>query len=116
MNRAVAISLRRITVAIVFLCMTALAFCQVLGPTARLNYAFAPADLSEQTYIGATIRTAGAHSPLPPRCASIKLAPFEIKSASFEQEIVACDFPGALALIPPHSAEIGVPTPPPRTA
>lgn len=116
MNRASDISLRRFTVAIVFLCMTALICCQVLGPTARLHYAFAPADLSEQTYVDATIRMAGAHSPLPPRCASIKLAPFEIKNASFEQDTVACDFPSALAAIPLHSAEIGVPTPPPRTA
>lgn len=116
MNRASDISLRRITVAIVFLCVTALALCQLLGPTARLNYAFAPADLSEQAYFGTTTRTAGAHGALPARCASLKLAPIEIKSASFAQDTVACDFPSALALIPPHSAEIGVPTPPPRTA
>lgn len=116
MNRVSDLSLRRVTVAIVFLCLTALTFCQLLGPTARLNYAIAPADFSEQMQVAATIQTAGAHSSLPTRCASIKLAPFEIESASFEQELVTCDITSALFSIPPHIAELGVPTPPPRTA
>ncbi|QIG50818.1 hypothetical protein G5V57_25635 [Nordella sp. HKS 07] len=116
MNRVSEFSLRHVTVAIVFLCLAALTFCQLLGPTARLNYAFAPADLSEQMQVVATIQTAGAHSPLPPRCASVKLAPFEIRTASFEQELVACDITSAQLSIPPHIAELGVPTPPPRAA
>lgn len=116
MTRLSDLSLRRVTVTIVFLCMTALAFCQVLGPTARLNYAFGPADAGDQTYAGVALRTAGAHGHLPTRCASIKLAPVEIESASFEPVLVACDPTSAQAAIPPHGAEIGVPTPPPRAA
>ena len=116
MTRMSALSLRRVTVTIVFLCMTALVFCQVLGPTARLNFALGPADAGEQTFAGVALRTAGAHGHLPTRCASIKLAPVEIESAGFEPGLVACDLTNALAAIPPHSAEIGVPTPPPRAA
>lgn len=115
MNRVSEFSLRRLTVAIVFLCMTALTVCQVLGPTARLQ-AFAAADLSEQTYIGATLRTAGAQGHLPARCASIKLAPVEIEGLNFEPEFADCDLASALAPAPPHSTEISVPTPPPRAA
>lgn len=116
MTRIADLSLRRVTVTVVFLCMTALVFCQVLGPTARLNYAFGPGDAGDQTYVGVALRTAGAHGHLPTRCASIKLAPVEIESASFEPGLVACDLTNALTAIPPHSAEIGVPTPPPRAA
>lgn len=116
MNRVFDFSLRRVTVAIVFLCMTALVVCQLLGPTARLNHAFTPMDPAEQTSIGATFRTAGAQSHLPARCASIKLAPIEIESASFKPGFIACGLRNALASIPPPSAEIGVPTPPPRAA
>ena len=41
MNRVSDLTLRRAAVAIVFLCMTALTLCQVLGPSARLNASFA---------------------------------------------------------------------------
>jgi hypothetical protein len=116
MNRVFDISLRRVTVAIVFLCLTALAVCQLLGPTARLNHAFTPMDPAEQTSIGATFRTAGAQGHLPARCASLKLAPIEIESAGIEPGYVACDLRNALASIPPPSTEVGVPTPPPRAA
>lgn len=116
MNRVSDFSLRRVTVAIVFLCLTVLTVCQLLGPAAQLNYAFAPADHSQQTQVVPMIQTAGAQNSLPLRCASLNLAQFEIKNATFEQELVACDMAGALLSEPPHTAEIGVPTPPPRTA
>lgn len=116
MNRVTDFSLRRFTVAIVFLCLTALVVCQLLGPTARLNHAFTPMNPAEQTTVGATFRTAGAQSHLPARCASLKLAPIEIESTSFEPGFVACDLRNALASIPPPSTEVGVPTPPPRAA
>lgn len=116
MNRVFNFSLRRVTVAIVFLCVTALAVCQLLGPTARLNHAFTPMDPAEQTSVGAAFRTAGAQSHLPSRCASIKLVPVEIESASFKPGFIACNLRNALASIPPPSMEVGVPTPPPRTA
>lgn len=116
MNRVFNFSLRRVTVAIVFLCLTALVVCQLLGPTARLNYAFTPMDPAEQTSVGATFRTAGAQGHLPARCASLKLAPIEIESAGFEPGFVGCDLRNALASIPPPSTEVGVPTPPPRAA
>ena len=116
MNRVSNFSLRRVTVAIVFLCMTALVVCQLLGPTARLNHAFTPMDPSEQTSVGAAFRTAGAQSHLPSRCASIKLAPVEIESTSFKPAFIACDLRSALASLPPPSTELGVPTPPPRAA
>lgn len=116
MNRLFDHSLRNVTVTIVFLCLTALVVCQLLGPTARLNHAFAPPESTEQTYIGATFRTAGAQGHLPARCASLKLAPIEIESAGIEPGFVACDLRNALASIPPPSTEVGVPTPPPRAA
>lgn len=115
MNRVFDFSLRRATVAIVFLCMAALVVCQLLGPTARLNYAFTPVDPTEQTSVGTTYRTAGTQSHLPSRC-SIKLALINIEGASFKPGFIACDLRDALASIPPPSAEIGVPTPPPRAA
>ncbi|MFZ5676983.1 MAG: hypothetical protein ACOZAM_28815 [Pseudomonadota bacterium] len=116
MNRVFDHSLRRVTVAIVFLCLTTLVMCQLLGPSARLNSLFAPQDPAEQTYVGAAVRTVGAQGHLPARCASIKLVPIEIESASFEPGLVACDLRNAFASIPPHSVELGVPTPPPRAA
>ena len=116
MNRVSDLTLRRAAVAIVFLCMTALTLCQVLGPTARLNTSFSPADLSGQAFVVATIHSSGSHSPLPNRCASIKLAPIEIKITDFERAGALCGLVAALNSTPPLSAELGVPTPPPRAA
>lgn len=116
MNRVTDFSVRRVTVAIVFLCLTVLTVCQILGPAAQLNYAFAPADLSNPTQVAATIQTAGAQGSQSLRCASVPLVTPEIESASLEQELVACDLTSTLLSIPPHIAELGVPTPPPRFA
>lgn len=116
MNRVADLTLRHATVAIVFLCMIALTLCQILGPTARLNVSFAPTDLTGQAFVVATIHSSGSHNPLPSRCASIKLAPIEIKVADFERASTLCGLVAALGSAPPVSAELGVPTPPPRTA
>jgi len=111
MNRVSDLTLRRAAVAIVFLCMTALTLCQVLGPSARLNASFAPTAL-----VAATTYSSGSHSPLPSRCASIKLAPIEIKITDFERASTLCGLVATMSSTPPPSTELGVPTPPPRTA
>lgn len=116
MSRVVFSAGRHATVAIVFLCMLALALCQVLGPTARLNHAFAPADLSETALVAVNEHISGAHGPLPSRCAAIKLAPFEIRTTEFLPVMRSCGLVALLTTKPPHSAELGVPTPPPRQA
>jgi hypothetical protein len=116
MNRLSDLTLRRAALAIVFLCMIALTLCQVLGPAARLNSAFAPTDLSRQGFIVATIHSPGSHSAQPSRCASIKLAPLVIKITDFRGAGAMCGLVAALASTPPPSAELGVPTPPPRAA
>ena len=116
MNRVSDLTLRRATVALVFLCMVALTLCQVLGPTARLNASFSPGDLSGQAFTVATIHSSGSHSPLPSRCASIKLAPIEIKITDFERASTLCGLIAAVDSTPPLSVELGVPTPPPRAA
>jgi hypothetical protein len=115
MNRASVLCLpRRATVSILFLCMLALTLCQVLGPTARLHNSFAPANLAGEGFAIRTIQISGVHIPLPSRCASIKLAPFEIMAVDLAPESAACAFPTVANLPPPVSAELGVPTPPPR--
>ena len=116
MNRVSDLTLRRATVAVVFLCVMALTLCQVLGPTARLHAALARADVTGQAFGVATIHSSGSHSPQPSRCASIKLAPIEIKTTDFERAGTACGPAAAFGSIPPHSTELGVPTPPPRMA
>ena len=114
MTRASVPCLRRATVPIVFLCVLALTLCQVLGATARLNTSFSPADFSGQAFAVRTIHAAGAHIPLPSRCASIKLAPFEIKTVDLAPDGASCAFIALGSSPPPLSAELGVPTPPPR--
>jgi hypothetical protein len=114
MNRVTLFSGNHTTAAIVFLCMLALALCQILGPTARLNTSFSPAGPAEQAFAVATINVSGAHNPLPARCASIKLAPIEITTADFAPTGVTCGLVTALTSTLPQSAEPGVPTPPPR--
>lgn len=116
MNRVTLSAGRHVAVAIVFLCMLALSLCQILGPTARLNHDFRPADLSQPGIVTLAVQSGAAHSPLPSRCASIKLAPVEITKADYAPAEVACGFPIALISTPPHSAELSVPTPPPRRA
>jgi hypothetical protein len=96
--------------------MMALTLCQVLGPIARLHAAFAPADFPGQASVVAAIHPAGSHNALPSRCASIKLAPIEIKITDFERAGTACGLAAAVVSIPPRSTELGVPTPPPRLA
>ena len=116
MTRAAHSAGNHVAVAIVFLCMLALTLCQVLGPTARLNNSLAPGDLSEPALIAASEHITGAHSPLPSRCAAIKLAPFEIRTGDLAPAGGVCGLaiPATPAL--PRSAELGVPTPPPRLA
>lgn len=114
MSRVVFSAGRHVTVAIVFLCMLALALCQVLGPAARLNRAFAPADLSETALVAVSEHISGAHIPLPSRCAAIKLTQVEIKTAEFVPVMTSCELAAIFTTKPPHSAELGVPTPPPR--
>lgn len=107
---------RPVAVAIVFLCMLALTLCQVLGPSARLNHSFGSGDLSEPALIAASEHITGAHNPLPSRCAAIKLAPVEIKAADFAPAVVTCGLLIPSTSTPPQSAELSVPTPPPRSA
>lgn len=116
MSRVVFSAGRPVTVAIVFLCVLALALCQVLGPTARLNHAFAPSDLSGTALVAVSARISGARIPLPSRCAAIKLAPIEIRTAEFVPVMTSCARIAIFTTKPPHSAELGVPTPPPRRA
>ena len=116
MTRALDPCLRRATVPIIFLCVLALTLCQILGATARLNTSFSPVDLAGQAFTMRTIHAAGSHLPLPSRCASIKLAPFEIKTVDLAPDGAACSFVAATSSPPPLSAELGVPTPPPREA
>ncbi|WP_119269022.1 hypothetical protein [Taklimakanibacter deserti] len=116
MNRVTLSAGRHVAVAIVFLCVLALSLCQILGPTARLNHDFRPADLSEPGLVTLAVQTGAAHSPLPSRCASIKLAPIEIATADFAPAEAACGTFSALTSAPPQSAELSVPTPPPRRA
>ena len=114
MNRQSDLTLRRSSRAVVFLCMIALTLCQVLGPMARLNGAFAPTDLSRQALIVATIHSPVSHSAQPSRCASIKLAPLVIKITDFGGASAMCGLVAALVSTPPPGAELSVPTPPPR--
>jgi hypothetical protein len=116
MNRLSDFTLSRAARAVVFLCMIALTLCQVLGPTVRLNGAFAPTDLIRQGVIIATIHSPASHGALPTPCASIKLAPLVIKITDFGGAGAACELVAALTSTPPPSAELGVPTPPPRAA
>ena len=116
MTRASDPCLRRATVPIVFLCVLALTLCQILGATARLNTSFSPSDLTGQAFTVRSIHAPGAHIPLPSRCASIKLAPFEIKTVDLAPDGATCAFVVATTSPPPLSTELGVPTPPPRAA
>jgi hypothetical protein len=118
MNRLTRFRDSHFAVAIVFLCMLALTLCQVLGPTARLNHSFWTSDFSETAFIAASEHIAGVgpHSSLPSHCAVIKFAPVEIKTGDFAPTIV--DGGPALPSTStfPLSAELGVPTTPPRRA
>ena len=114
MSRVVFSAGRHAAVAIVFLCVISLTLSQALGPTARLNHAFGPADLMEPALAASAEYISGAHSPLPSRCAAIKLAPIEIRTTDFAPAISTCGLIITFATEPPTSAELGVPTPPPR--
>jgi hypothetical protein len=116
MNRVAHSAGNHVAVAIVFLCMLALTLCQVLGPMARLNNSLATADLSEPTLIAASEHITGAHGPLPRSCAAIKLAPVEIRTRDLAPTGGSCGMVAPPASTLPHSAEISVPTPPPRRA
>jgi hypothetical protein len=116
MNRVIFSAGRPVAVAIVFLCLLALTLCKILGPTARLNHAFAPADLAVPALVASSEHFSGSYNPLPSRCAAIKLAPLEIKSMDFAPAMATCEMAAAVTSTPPHSAELGVPTPPPRQA
>jgi hypothetical protein len=115
MNR-VTRSENHFAVAIVFLCMLALTLCQVLGPMARLNHSLGTGDFSEPVITVASEHIIGAHRPLPSRCAAIKLAPVEIKTSDFAPTGVTCRPATPTTPTLPQSAELGVPTPPPRRA
>jgi hypothetical protein len=114
--KRVAHSETHFALAIVFLCMLALILCQVLGPAARLNHSFAPGDLSESAFTVAGEHITGAHGPLPRGCAAIKLAPVEIKTGDFAPTGATCRLATPLTSTLPQSAELSVPTPPPRRA
>lgn len=114
MTRVLRLSENHLAVAIVFLCLLALTLCQVLGPTARLNRSFETGDLGEPIFTLASEHITGAHSPLPSRCASIKLAPMEIETGEFAPTGVICPSAPPPASTLPQSAELSVPTPPPR--
>jgi hypothetical protein len=116
MNRVTLFIGRDLSVAIVFLCMTALALIQILGPTARLNHDYKAGDLSQPGFVTLAVQGGAAHSPLPNRCAAIKLAPIEIKTTIFAPTGDNCGLVTAYTPILPKSAEPGVPTPPPRGA
>ncbi len=114
MNRVAHSAGNHVAVAIVFLCMLALTLCQVLGPTARLNHSLAAGDLSEPALIAASEHITGAHNPLPSRCAAIKLAPIEIWTIDLAPTGGTCGLVAPPASALPQSAELSVPTPPPR--
>jgi hypothetical protein len=116
MNRVIFSAGRPVAVAIVFLCLLALTLCQILGPTARLNHAFAPTDLAVPALVASSEHFSGAHNPLPSRCAALKLAPLEIKTLDFAPAVAVCEMAGAFTSTLPQSVEVGVPTPPPRQA
>lgn len=116
MSRVAFFPRRYTTVAIVFLCMATLALCQILGPTARLNHDFRPVDLSEPGFVTMAAQSGTAHNPLPSRCASIKLAPMEIRTADLKPAEAACGLVAAVTSTAPPGVELGVPTPPPRRA
>ena len=115
MSRVVSSAARHTTVAILFMCMLALSLCQILGPTARLNHDLGPADLAGTALAGVSERASGGHIPPPSRCASIKLAPVEIKAIDLTPADDVCTFVATATSTPPNSAELGVPTPPPRS-
>ncbi len=116
MNRVIHSAGNPVAVAIVFLCILALTLCQVLGPMARLNDSLATGDLSERVLVAASEHIAGAHSPLPRSCAAIKLAPIEIRTGDLAPIGDTCGLIAPPASKPPQSAELSVPTPPPRRA
>jgi hypothetical protein len=114
MNRVTLFAGRPFAVAIVFLCLMALTFCQILGPTARLNLAFGPTDLAESVLIASSERATGPHSSAPVGCAAIKLAPVEMNVVDFAPVEAGCEPINTSASRPPVGVELGVPTPPPR--
>jgi hypothetical protein len=61
-------------------------------------------------------QSGASHIPLPSRCAAIKLAPIDIKTADFTPTEEICGLVSASTSTLPRSAELGVPTPPPRQA
>jgi hypothetical protein len=115
MNRVVRLE-NHFAVAIAFLCMLALTLCQILGPTARLNHSFRPGALPEPILTLGSEHITGAHSPLRSHCAAVKLVPVEIKTEELASagEARCSAIPSKSTL--PQSAELGVPTPPPRAA
>ena len=114
MNRAIPGSGHHITVAVVYLCMLALIFCQVLGATARLSHDIGALTRTSPLLVTMGERTSRAQYPVPSRCASIKLAPVEIRTVDLRpSEGDGACLPASMSK-PPRSAELGVPTPPPR--
>ncbi len=116
MNRLTILRLRRTTVAVMFVCLSALTLCQVLAPTAHLKTSFSPNVVSVQAYAIPAMHVSGGHIAPPSRCAGITLAPIEIKTIDLSSDGAACDFELVASSAPPPATELGVPTPPPRAA
>jgi hypothetical protein len=116
MNRVTSSAGRPVAVAIVFLCLMALTFCQILGPMARFNSNLGLGDLAEPLFVATSERASSTHTAAPSHCAAIKIAPIEIRTADFVPAEALCELISAYTTITPHSAELGVPTPPPRQA
>jgi hypothetical protein len=115
MNRVALTAGRHVAVAIVFLCLLALSLCQILGPSARLNHDFRAGNVPEPALATMMAQNGAPHSPLPSRCAAIKLAPIDIKTTDLTPTGGLCVVTASTSLLP-KSAELGVPTPPPRQA
>jgi hypothetical protein len=92
--------------------MLALGLCQVLGSSARLNHDFRGGGAPQPGFVTMMAHNGAAHSPLPSRCAAIKLAPVEIRTAEFTPAGGICGRVTASTSILTTSAEPGVPTPP----
>ena len=116
MNRVTPATGRRAQAIILFLCVLVLVLCQVLGPGARLNRTFELPDPARPGVVTLSEHRSGTHTQLPSRCASIKLAPVEIRAADLAPTVTDCGYITAAGLLPLHEAELGVPTPPPRRA
>jgi hypothetical protein len=103
-------------VAIVFLCLLALTLCQILGPSARLSHDSRAGGVPQPGLVTTMAQSGASHIPLPSRCAAIKLAPIEIKTADFTPTEDICELVSASTSILPRGTDLGVPTPPPRQA